>query len=233
MKFKGIRIFAAMYDKLFKDILYIDKTHEYVNLVTGAKLPSVTTFIKRFFKPFDEKYWLEYKSKQLGIPKEELKKEWDLKGKIGRELGTIIHNYLEARFKRKITSPVIPSYIDANKINRIIDVCEQYYKDWNHIEVEALELVVGNEKIAGTLDKLMEGGLLRDFKTGQLKPGYESLLNPFENLIDSSLNKYAIQLNTYRQLLEEKDIKINKMEIVFFTEENYEIHDIPFLNVPI
>lgn len=222
-----------MYDKLFKDILYIDKSHEYFNLVTGGKLPSVTSFIKKFSKPFDEEYWLNYKSKQLQISKESLKEEWDLKGKIGRELGTLIHNYLEARFKRKIISPYIPEYLDNQKINNLIDVCEQYYKDWNHIEVEALELVVGNTKIAGTLDKLMEGGLLRDFKSGQLKSGYEPLLSPFDDMIDSSLNKYALQLNTYRQLLEEKDIKINKMEIIFFTEDEYQIHDIPFLNVPI
>jgi hypothetical protein len=221
------------YHKLFEDILYLDEKHEYVNLVTGEKLPSVTSFIKKFSKPFDEEYWLNYKSKQLGVSKESLRQEWQMKGKVGRELGTIIHNYLEARFQRKVFKPTIPSYIDGDKVNRIIEVCERYYNDNKHLKVEALELVVGNDVIAGTLDKLVEGGLLRDFKTGSLKDGYDFMFSPFENLIDSSLNKYAIQLNVYRQLLEEKNIKINKMEIVFFTELGYEMYDIPFLNVPI
>lgn len=222
-----------MYDKLFEEILYIDKTHSYVNLVTGANLTPVTTFIKQFVKPFDEAYWLDYKSKELGIPKKDLKKDWKLKSKLGVETGSIVHNYLEERFKRKVTSPVIPKYIDNNKVKKLIEVADGYYNDRKHIGVEALELVVGNEVIAGTLDKLMEGGLLVDYKTGQLKTGYSPLLSPFNNMLDSSLNKYTIQLNTYRTLLEAKGVKINKMEIVFITEDEYQIHDIPFINIPI
>jgi hypothetical protein len=220
------------YHKLFKDIVYYDDIHRYTHIPSGNTIPSVTKFIKKFVKPFNEEYWLPYKAKQLNVSEEELKKEWELKGKIGRELGTIIHNYLEARFQRKVIPPIVPTYIDTDKVNRILQVCEKYYQECD-LYYEALELVVGNEKVCGTLDKLMEGGLLRDYKTGQLKQGYNKMLPPFDNMMDSSLNIYAVQLNTYRQLLEEKGVKVNKMEIVFFTEETYSIHDIPFLDVPI
>lgn len=220
------------YHNLFKDILYYDDVHRYIHLPTGNTIPSVTTYIKQFSKPFNEAYWLSYKSRQLGVTEDELREEWRLKGVIGRELGTIIHNYLEARFQRKVIPPVVPDYISTDKVNRILSVCEKYYQECD-LQYEALELVVGNDKVAGTLDKLMEGGILRDYKTGILKVGYDTMLKPFQHLVDSSLNKYAVQLNLYRKLLNEKGVDVNKMEIVFFTEETYSIHDIPFLDVPI
>jgi hypothetical protein len=90
---------------------------------------------------------------------------------------------------------------------------------------------VGNEFYAGTLDKLLEGGIIRDYKQGSLKEGYNMMNYPYEDLSDSSLNKYAVQVNHYRHALEEKGITINKMEIVFFEEDKYTIHNIPFLPV--
>lgn len=222
-----------MYEKLFRDILYIDDTHKYIDLVTGNEIVSVTKFIKQFSKPFDEDYYLPKKAAELGVTTEELKKQWVLKSLIGTSTGTIVHNYLENRFKNKIFKQDIPDYLDAEKVNRLIQSAEKYYNDNKDLEVAALELTVGNGKLAGTLDKLLEGGIIRDYKTGELKQGFDYMYAPFNNLVDSSLNKYSIQLNCYRQLLEEKGVKINKMEIVFFTEESYEIHNVNFLNVPI
>ncbi len=218
------------YHSLFKDILYFDEAHAYIHVPTGKKLPSVTGLIKKYSKPFDEKFWLPKKAKQLGVSEYELKKEWDLKGKIGRETGTIIHNYLENRFRGKIFPFNIPDYISKERVAKLIEVCERYYNECEY-DVAALELVVGNEFYAGTLDKLLEGGIIRDYKQGSLKDGYDMMKYPYENMIDSSLNKYAVQLNHYRHALEEKGITINKMEIVFFEEDGYSIHDIPFLPV--
>ena len=117
-----------------------------------------------------------------------------------------------------------------SSVNKLIEVCERYYNECEY-EVAALELVVGNEFYAGTLDKLLEEGIIRDYKQGSLKDGYDMMKYPYEDMIDSSLNKYAVQLNHYRHALEEKGITINKMEIVFFEEDGYSIHDIPFLPV--
>lgn len=218
------------YHSLFKDILYYDKEHAYVHLPTGKKLPSVTGLIKKYSKPFDEAFWLPKKAKQLGVSPQELKKEWSLKSKIGMETGTIIHNYLENRFKGKIFEVEVPEYISKERVKKLIDVCEKYYNECEY-EVAALELVVGNEFYAGTLDKLLEGGIIRDYKQGSLKDGYNMMKYPYEDLTDSSLNKYAVQVNHYRHALEEKGITINKMEIVFFEEDQYTIHNIPFLPV--
>lgn len=218
------------YHSLFKDILYYDKEHAYVHLPTGKKLPSVTGLIKKYSKPFDEAFWLPKKAKQLGVSPQELKKEWSLKSKIGMETGTIIHNYLENRFKSKIFEVEVPEYISKERVKKLIEVCEKYYNECEY-EVAALELVVGNEFYAGTLDKLLEGGIIRDYKQGSLKDGYNMMNYPYEDLSDSSLNKYAVQVNHYRHALEEKGITINKMEIVFFEEDQYTIHDIPFLPV--
>jgi len=218
------------YHSLFKDILYFDETHTYRHIPTGRNLPSVTTLIKKYSKPFDEDFWLPKKAKQLGVDKEDLKKVWDLKGKIGRETGTIIHNYLENRFRGKVFPFYRPEYISEDKVDKLLKVCERYYQEFN-MEVAALELVVGNELYAGQLDKLTECGVIRDYKQGSLKDGYDMMYYPYNNLIDSSLNKYAVQLNHYRVPLEAKGIKINKMEIVFFTEDGYTIHDVPFLPV--
>jgi hypothetical protein len=56
---------------------------------------SVTTCIKDYEIPFDEKYWLNYKSNQLGLPKNFIKNQWDSIRDESCKLGTKEHKLLE------------------------------------------------------------------------------------------------------------------------------------------
>ena len=51
---------------MFKNNIYMvifkEEDHSYRNRYNGNKYISVTTFIKDFYEPYDESYWLRYKA---------------------------------------------------------------------------------------------------------------------------------------------------------------------------
>ncbi|RTK92565.1 MAG: hypothetical protein EKK61_03965 [Rickettsiales bacterium] len=77
-----------------RTISFNEELHQYTdedkNIYT-----SVTTCIKDYEIPFDEKYWLNYKSNELGVSKSFLKKEWDSIRDNSCKLGTVEHKLLE------------------------------------------------------------------------------------------------------------------------------------------
>lgn len=220
----------------FKDIIFIEEGHKYWNKFNNKELISVTTYKKKWEQEFNKSFWLSKNSSDLGITEKQLEFEWNLKGKIGRERGTILHSYLENRAKRKIVVPYIPSYIDKNEIKTLFKQADDYI-DVLNLPILELEFVVGNDFLGGTIDKVLSGDkeslVLRDYKTGKLKEGYSKLKSPYDYLDDSSLNKYTIQMNLYTKLLEEKGFNVSKLEVVWFNADNdtYKIIDIPKIEV--
>lgn len=94
----------------FKHIQYFDADHFYINTLTGEKLPSVTGHIKKFQPEFQEDYWLNIKSQERGITKEELKAEWKWTSKMAVEMGSALHSFLEQKVQRRHIVPSIPDY---------------------------------------------------------------------------------------------------------------------------
>ena len=61
---------------------------------------SVTQFISRFHKEFDNEYWSKFKSEEYGRPQDEIIKEWKQLNDRANEIGTATHNWIENYYKK-------------------------------------------------------------------------------------------------------------------------------------
>lgn len=166
---------------------------------------------------------------------DDLKTEWNIKGKVGTSRGTLIHNYMENLWHRKELKSEIPyivnslSAIEAIKFIRSIeisqDLCKQIYNQLKetHVLVNT-EFVVGDVQLgyAGTFDLLLynkETGEYEiwDYKTDkQMNRSTRELIAGFM-IPASTVNKYSLQLGLYKYMIERNtDIKISKCNIIHF-----------------
>jgi ATP-dependent exoDNAse (exonuclease V) beta subunit len=224
--------------KAFSHIQYFDKEHIYIDTTSGEKLPSVTGHIKKFQPEFQEDYWLNIKSQERGITKEELKAEWKWTSKVAVEMGSALHSFLEQKVQRRHIVPTLPDYLDKDKFEILVRQAEEYVETLD-CTILACEFVMCNSDntLAGMCDRLSLSKnnklIITDYKSGQLKKAYGKHKKPYTNLTDSSLDKYALQLNHYRDFLESRGFEVERMEIIWFNENNptFEIFEIPKIEI--
>lgn len=190
----------------------------------------MTTYIKQWIPEFDSK-WADKKAPVYGTDAKRVKEFWAWESRLGVERGSLLHNYLEALFQRKVIVPSIPDYIDSKVMDKLFEMARNYFKSVEE-PIVALEIVMGNNIVGGTADKLLQGSkglILRDYKTGQMKSAYGNLLKEYSHMEASTLDKYSLQLNGYRDLLESNGFPVEKMEIIWFNENNdeHKIFEIP------
>lgn len=224
--------------KAFSHIEFFDDGHFYINTNTGERLPSVTGHIVQFQPKFNEKYWLKEKAKQRGISQDELKKEWVWASKIGAEMGSALHSFLEQKVQRRHIVPQLPDYLDKDKFKILIKQAEEFVKTIEY-PIIACEFVMCNKEdnLAGMCDLILLGetGLrIIDYKTGQMKDSYGKFHSkPYKYIDASSLGKYSLQLNHYKKFLEDSGFPVESLEIVWFNENNptFEIFKIPKIEI--
>jgi len=232
----------------FKEAKFYDHNHSY--FVNGNRMKSVTTVIKEYSNPFDTKYWSTYKAMQActikvkPINKDkgliwgdkevkhwskwreiplvqqkalELEEKWEDKGKHAREYGDSLHKYMENAVWGKYPEEPI-AFLDEI----VIDILDNY-------DPIRTEMIVYSEKynIAGQIDLLArnkQGKLcILDYKTDEeisRSNMYDRFKFPVDHLEESDLNKYKLQLNTYRHLLELKGVTVEEMKIIRLREES-------------
>lgn len=222
----------------FKHIQYFDEKHIYVDTTNGNVLPSVTGHIKKFQPEFNEKYWLEVKAKERGITTQELKEEWLHLSKVGVEMGSALHFFLEQKIQRRHVLPQLPEYLDKNKFEILIRQAEEYVESIDKPTL-ACEFVMCNRDntLAGMCDRIslgQKGLIITDYKTGQLKDSYNKFhKEPYGFLEASSIGKYSLQLNHYREFLEARGFVVEGLEIVWFNENNPTYQVIPINKIEI
>lgn len=226
-------------NKAFSHILYRDIDHSYFNTKTNQELVPVTTYKKQFQNEFKNKeYWLKKKATEAGLTPEQMQDTWDCLREVGVKRGSILHDYLELRTWRKIPN----LKLDMTGLDVLKRQAEQYLQDYTDTYNVATELVVGNNIIGGQIDRYAERnskyGII-DYKTDsktdeQLKASYnKKMLKHLSHLDDSIISGYFVQVNLYRQLLQEQGFPVDFMEIVHFSihENNYKIYEVPIIDV--
>lgn len=195
---------------LFPNLDFDEETHTYTR--NGWGIPSVSSCIKKFHKPFDENQ--VYRSaKKLSMDPEELKSQWKNTAKVACDKGTTIHSFAEL-YNDGCYKPssieelaVVQFYMDLpSHITPMFVECRVYYGD----------------HYAGTFDKLLYNTrtgkyILSDWKTNKdLHKNYagQMLYEPFNDLLETPLHKYYIQLNHYALALEEVGIEIEDMWVI-------------------
>lgn len=214
----------------FSQIQFNPASHTYT--LAGQRLTSATSYIKRFQQPFDRDYWSQRKADERGITADEILAEWDQKAIASREKGTRFHNHVEA---------VLTGQIDLDdpflQLNDTLPEIEAFNQLWQSLKamvnVVKCEWVVGDLAygIAGTVDALFfnpesETYSIFDWKTGKsMDSGYGYLLDPFDSLPATNLNKYSLQTSLYRLIIERNtDYRIDGCYIAHFSEAGGQIH---------
>lgn len=233
--------------KVFNDpnFSFDEETHTY--LYKNEVFESVTTFIKKFIKPFDENYFSLKKAKErlsiegkvitdsnLKIYQDMILQEWTDKKDTACIMGSFTHKLIEQTLNGESIDEIeneeaIKRYqkfkiiYDTKLKDKIINVGQE-------IKVFSEEM-----KIAGTIDCLLLRELnnqwcleIWDWKTNSKfttdeHKSYNKMLHPFKSDWENELNKYSIQLSLYKKILASKNIIVDGKMIIVHIPENGEV----------
>lgn len=137
-------------DKIYENVrlVFDEGPHKYTDTL-GNEYLSVTTLLGGLHEPFNKKFWLRKKSKELKISEKRLEKQWDTIKDEACERGTKTHNGLEdginisSKFKNAVkymttndgSMITVADLPDINKnvkpldIKEFIDATENKYHD--------------------------------------------------------------------------------------------------------
>ena len=211
------------------NLTFFENTHKYtmknLNGENKSDWPSVSKIMKLFYKEFPTEEAAEKKSKGDPELKKQLILEWAESGRMSTNLGSRGHYFLEKKtldlfgHTKEVREPIFecnPEQID--KSDRMIIAGEKYLKllQTRKIELIDTEIVLGDPELGyvGQPDKvwLVEnksgdgyGLLITDWKTNKPKNFEENkfttrMYRPFQDLPDTSLGHYYIQLPFYGKL---------------------------------
>ena len=211
--------------------------------VDGKKMDiSVTKWVHSHFTHFDankiidkmmkSRKWKQ--SKYFGKTKEEIKQQWNQNGKEASEAGTKLHYDIECFYNgKKIDNDSIEykQFLSFNE--KIGSKLKPYRTEWTVFDEEL--------NISGSIDMIFEdvdGSLLiYDWKRskGIKKSNYydSSITECINHLPDSNFWHYALQLNTYRMILERKyGKKVSGMFLVSLhpIQDTWKRLTVPFLD---
>ena len=212
-----------------KYIKFIESTHTYI--VKGDRsYTSVTQFHKKNFNPFEadkiiknmmnSKNWET--SKYYGMKPNEIKALWNKNGKEASLAGTKMHYDIECFYN--------DVFNDNN--SKEFSFFMNFYNEHKYLQPYRTEWMIYDEKLklAGSIDmlfKLPDGTFgIYDWKRckniEKTKPFLEYSCNPvIEHIPDTNYWHYALQLNTYKTILERNyDIRVSELYLVCLHPEN-------------
>jgi hypothetical protein len=206
---------------------------EHIYTIDGVPVPSASTIISKFFQEFDavgKASNLSTRNPLYGLSVSEIVKIWKDRGVDAANKGTFLHEQIENYYLKQPYEETDEFYQFLNFINEHNDI-KPYRSEWRIFDE--------TNNIAGTIDLLVENNDgsydIYDWKRSK------KVVNPYngqvikednwgntgigilQHIDDTSYNRYELQQNLYRHILEEKyDIKINNMYlIVMHTDEGY------------
>jgi len=221
-------------------IAFDEETHKYLHPKdeTGnAEYVSVTTLIERFF-PFDLKRYIERKAETENRSEEDVLDEHLLIRDEAAEKGTFLHNQIENFLKETEFDS------DLIEFELFLDFYNKEIKKRNLVFFDAEKMIFSNKhNVAGTIDCLFKKVdsnefVMLDWKRSKKliidgRPrifGYGYALSELSSLDNSSYNRYCLQQNIYKHIVEtEYSMKISSMKLVVL-HENYS--DYYVVNVP-
>jgi ATP-dependent exoDNAse (exonuclease V) beta subunit len=228
-----------------KDISFEEGPHIYTVKGDRGGYTSVTTLNHRHFQHFDADKVLDQmmrgrnmqdpKYKYYGMSRDEIKKMWDLKRDSASGSGTKMHYDIECYYNG----------MDVKNESIEYKYFEKFVSDFPELKAYRTEWMVYYEelKLSGSIDMIFENpdGTLQiyDWKRCQ-EIKHETEFNKYaltpciSHLPDTNFWHYALQLNTYKRILEDKyDKKITDMYLVCLHPENvygtYERIKVPVL----
>jgi hypothetical protein len=233
-----------------------------------SKYKSVTTWNHSHFPHFDaddiikkmmrSKGWKEG-HKYWGLTAAQIKAQWSANGAAVSGAGTNMHfdiecfmNNPDIKFPDYNHSDLLENYLEKGETPNITlewQYFMNYVKDTLHLKPYRTEWTIYHEdlKLAGSIDMIYENpdGTLAIYDWKRAKDitrvntfGKYAVTDCISHMPDTNYWHYALQLNTYKAILEEKyDKKITDLYLVRLhpdaEEKNYELIKLPDLTVEI
>ncbi len=214
-----------------KRIRFYAEPHIYK--VDGVTMQSVSTIVSRFFPEFDAEYWSRRKAieriQQEGgeLTEENIQKVatqiangYKDSGDAASRAGTFLHEQIEKFYLQK-------PYEQPEEFR----LFQQFVEEHRNLEPFHTEWRVFDERksIAGTIDLIVRNGNgfdLYDWKRSKklINPndgtpittnGFQQGIGGLQHIDDTSFNRYSIQQNIYRTILETRyGLTVNQMYLV-------------------
>jgi hypothetical protein len=212
------------------ELTFIEDTHTYfmkdVDGVVKNNFPSVSKVLKKFYPEFPTNEAAEKKSKGDPVVKQQLIEEWAAAGDYSTNMGSRVHFFLEKKLiescgsYKEVRQPIFDCDVtQILKGDSMITAGSKFLKLMKEREVVLLdtEIVLGHPELGYTgqpdkvwlvINKKKDGfGLLiTDWKTNKPK-NFESnnftkpMFKPFQNLPNTALGHYYVQLPLYGKLI--------------------------------
>ena len=209
---------------------------------------SVTTWIHTHFTEFDADKIIANMMKSKGWPKSkyfkqtpaEIKSSWDLNRDEAAAAGTLLHHQIECYYNGVSTANVSECLdevsLEYTYFQNFIAACPElkpYRTEWTVYHEEV--------RIAGSIDMVYENpdGTLMIYDWKRAKDIVKSTAfmkyattECISHIPDTNFWHYALQLNTYKTILEEKyGKKVTKLALVCLhpTKQNFEVIVLPLL----
>ncbi len=204
--------------------VHLDEATHIYSHNDGYNLVSASNLISNFKQPFDpEGFILHAKAKKLGIPKEELKAQWEKGKNDASDRGNSFHRQAE-------------HFIDTGEIlnEEYKDVIEQLAQRKFNGKLYSETMICSEDfGIAGTIDLIEDLGdncvNLLDYKTNKalhFKSKYGKWMKPpISHLSDCNFNHYSLQLSMYEFLLEQKGFWVKNRIILYINPETRKIEE--------
>lgn len=226
---------------------------EHIYILDGVlRLKAISDVIAHFFYPFNILKQSEQDANKNGMSQTEVIEMWDAKGVESRNIGTFLHEQIENHLKGKRVSFNYPFEYDGEIVNykKTVSIEKEfgYFLDFmqdSGVKPFRSEWRIFDEKnnIAGTIDLICRNGSQfdiydwkRSIKASPNATVWQYGTNGLEHVPDIAFNKYALQQNLYKYILENNyGIKINKMYLVILHPEynGYVRYEVPQMNTEI
>lgn len=216
-------------------IAFDEETHKYIHPKdeTGnAEYISVTTLIERFF-PFDLKRYIEKKAIDENRTEDDVLDEYLTNRDEAAEKGTFLHSQIENFLKGNEYDS------DSKEFKLFLNFYEREIKQRGLSFFDAEKMIFSSKyNVAGTIDCLFKKNdsneyVMLDWKRSKKliidgRPriyGFGYALSELCNLDNSSYNRYCLQQNIYKSIVEtEFSISISSMQLVILHENYSEYH---------
>ena len=205
-----------------------------------------TTFIKRFFEPFDSKRVARQCSKYWGVDASDIEDMWASNGAVAGAFGSCVHlalehyiNYQKAGDKITKTRQASGKEVDGNyampkhpflkktitDLNKLTDKLDKKYK----VEEVVAEALVTDSKTGwgGLIDRLViidkkkKIARVQDYKVNigaEKEEAHSKPKAPFAHLPANKLTKYALQLSFYASILKKHGWTIEGLDVFIYED---------------
>ena len=213
-------------------VFFDSKNHEY--FVDGKKINySVTGLIESFFPEFDSDYWSDKKAierikieggkltdENIYKVKKDILMEWEENRKDAADKGTILHEKIENFYNNIEDNLDAPEFTYFKKFIQKYPKLKPYKTEWRIFD--------SNLSLAGSIDMVYEkdnGDLfLFDWKRSTkiingaghlIESDYDYGFDELSHIADNSYNRYSLQLNLYKYIIESNyGKKISSMNLL-------------------